>query len=158
MIGGNGGQTQRDACPRGYMTGLNIGYADKIDNVQIICGEYLSIGDPEKEGERRFGHNGHRHKSRLACPDGLVVVGFEANTGRVVDSIGLLCAPISRLDVEVPYSTEMIGGDGGRYQGAVRCNSGDAAVGIVVQHGRLIDAFSLTCNNSVDVNYDALAY
>ena len=158
IVGGSGGQSGRDACPRGYMTGLEVGYADKIDNIRIVCGEYRSSGDPQREGERRFGRLGHRHVESLSCQDGQVVVGFEVNTGRVVDSISLLCAPVNRLDVEIPDTTRAVGGDGGRYQGPVRCGTGDAAVGISVRHGRLIDAFGLRCNDARSVEYDARAY
>lgn len=156
--GGNGGQSGRDACPRGYMTGLVVGYADKVDNVRIICGEYLATGDPQREGEQRFGRTGQWHTQPLSCSDGMAVVGFQINSDRVVDRIGLLCAPISRLDVEVTARTDMLGGNGGRYQGEFRCSSGHAAVGISVRHGRLLDAFGLICNDPDSVAYDARAY
>ncbi|HYO74276.1 MAG TPA: hypothetical protein VEU33_50205 [Archangium sp.] len=98
------------------------------------------------------------HFAYVNCAPGSVAVGLSGTAGALVDSVRLICAPLTSsgsLDNEKEYYAGGAGGDsGGVYQ--LKCNAGYALEGIYGNADIAIDRLGIRCR-SLDWAYSYTA-
>jgi hypothetical protein len=83
----------------------------------------------------------------LRCRDTRdVIVGVRGRTGNVIDSLGLICAPLSSNGTLGPaYTTGTLGGSGGSTSFNLQCPSGSAVSRIDAYAATYVDNIALAC-------------
>lgn len=143
MFGGTGGVYDKDQCDIGFMTGISGRSAKYLDRVGIICGDLYTPKDTDWFGLEYGGRGGTQFSS--SCPEGYAVTGIRGRAAKYIDRIGLICAPINRLD-QLWYGLPQFGGRGGS-EFETYCPPGEAAIGFQLKHYKYVDAVGLICDD-----------
>ena len=146
--GGSGGSPFSLQCPVGeVLAGITARVGTFVDSIEVLC---VRVERASRNSVAWTG--GHASRGRaggtgggpvtLRCDEGWAVSGIHGRADDLVDSLGLICSPLSGAG-----GSAMRGPSGGSGGTAFSDPSleGDVGLGFVGRSGNLIDQIELTC-------------
>ena len=162
--GAQGGSAFEVDCPVGQVlvglqvdflgqpNGLLSGVEGRCATVDVSAAEPRSIAlSPGASLDRQGGDDPAGPTERM-CPDGEVVVGFDARVGDWLDALALRCAPVSWMvgpglapgeATALPWA----GSTSSAPVPSVDCDAPEVAIGLHGRSGAWLDAFGLRCGS-----------
>lgn len=154
----SGGTAYPDACPSGQaLIGLDVTYSGSMQQIGAVCAPVIlpaGTGPVTTGAENPLTLEGVAGSTQgsLRCPANSVVVGFGGNSGLLIDSLSLVCAPLDVTSTS-PYTfavgttttTATVGGSGGSPFAETDCPQGEVAFEAYIRAGNSIDGFGVVC-------------